>query len=70
MEAAKKPWAGRFEKPTEPSVEDFTESISFDKQLYKYDIQGSIAHATMLAACGLLTEEEKGAIILGLKEIE
>ncbi|MEK7822451.1 MAG: argininosuccinate lyase [Planctomycetota bacterium] len=70
MEDAKKPWAGRFEKPTEPSVEDFTESISFDKQLYKYDIQGSIAHATMLAACGLLTEEEKEAIILGLKEIE
>ena len=70
MEDIKKPWAGRFEKPTEPSVEDFTESISFDKQLYKYDIQGSIAHATMLAACGLLTEEEKEAIILGLKEIE
>lgn len=70
MEDTKKPWAGRFEKPTEPSVEDFTESISFDKQLYKYDIQGSIAHATMLAACGLLTEEEKEAIILGLKEIE
>ena len=70
MEDIKKPWAGRFEKPTEPSVEDFTESISFDNQLYKYDIQGSIAHATMLAACGLLTEEEKEAIILGLKEIE
>jgi len=70
MEDIKKPWASRFEKPTEPSVEDFTESISFDKQLYKYDIQGSIAHATMLAACGLLTEEEKEAIILGLKEIE
>ncbi|MEK7242499.1 MAG: argininosuccinate lyase, partial [Planctomycetota bacterium] len=39
-------------------------------QLYKYDIQGSIAHATMLATCGLLTEKEKEAIILGLKEIE
>ena len=70
MADIKKPWAGRFEKPTEPSVEDFTESISFDHQLYKYDIQGSIAHATMLTVCGLLTEKEKEAIILGLKEIE
>ncbi|MFN3467875.1 MAG: argininosuccinate lyase, partial [Candidatus Brocadiales bacterium] len=70
MDDTKKPWAGRFEKPTESSVEDFTESISFDRQLYKYDIQGSIAHATMLAACGLLTDKEKEAVILGLKEIE
>ncbi len=70
MKKAKKPWSGRFEKPTEPSVEDFTESISFDWQLYKYDIQGSIAHVTMLATCGLITEKEKEAIIKGLEEIE
>lgn len=70
MDEIKKPWSGRFEKPTEPSVEEFTESISFDHQLYKYDIQGSIAHATMLAACGLINDKEKGAIIQGLKEIE
>ncbi len=70
MEDIKKPWSGRFEKPTEPCVEDFTESISFDRELYKYDIQGSIAHATMLAAKGLLTEEEKERIVRGLKEIE
>lgn len=65
-----KAWVGRFEKPTEPLVESFTESISFDWQLYKYDIQGSIAHATMLAACHLISNKEKDAIIRGLKEIE
>jgi argininosuccinate lyase len=46
---AKKPWAGRFTKPTSKSVEKYTESISFDRRLWKYDIEGSIAHARMLA---------------------
>lgn len=65
----KKLWGGRFTKQTAPSVESFTESISFDWRLYKYDIEGSIAHATMLAKCKLITEKEKNAIVKGLKEI-
>lgn len=70
MSAHKKSWSGRFEKATEPLVESFTESVSFDWKLYKYDIRGSIAHATMLSACGLISEGDKDQIILGLKEIE
>ncbi len=65
----KKPWGGRFTKQTAASVESFTESISFDWRLYKYDIEGSIAHATMLAKCNLITKREKNAIVKGLKEI-
>ncbi len=65
----KKPWGGRFTKQTAASVESFTESVSFDWRLYKYDIEGSIAHATMLARCRLITEKEKTAIVKGLNEI-
>ncbi len=65
----KKPWGGRFAKQTAASVESFTESVSFDWRLYQYDIEGSIAHATMLARCKLITEKEKDAIIKGLQEI-
>jgi len=43
----KKPWSGRFQKATAESVEKFTSSIDFDKRLYPYDIEGSIAHAKM-----------------------
>ena len=64
-----KPWGGRFTKQTAASVESFTESVSFDWRLYKYDIEGSIAHATMLARCKLITEKEKDAIVKGLNEI-
>jgi argininosuccinate lyase len=65
----KKLWAGRFSKQTAASVESFTESISFDWRLYQYDIEGSIAHAMMLARCKLITEPEKNAIVKGLKGI-
>ncbi len=65
----KKPWGGRFAKQTAASVESFTESVSFDWRLYQYDIEGSIAHANMLARCKLITEKEKDAIVKGLKEI-
>jgi argininosuccinate lyase len=68
--ATKKAWGGRFKKKTASSVESFTESISFDSRLYKYDIEGSIAHTTMLAKCKLLTNKEKDAIIKGLKGIQ
>ncbi|MGD8577018.1 MAG: argininosuccinate lyase [Thiohalophilus sp.] len=65
-----KPWAGRFTAPTDAFVEVFTASVGFDKRLYKHDIAGSIAHARMLAHVGVLSEEERDAIIGGLKEIE
>lgn len=65
----KKPWGGRFTKQTALSVEAFTESISFDWRLYKYDIEGSIAHATMLAECKLISQKERDAIVKGLREI-
>lgn len=64
-----KPWSGRFKDKTNRLVEDFTESISFDKRLYRHDIEGSIAHARMLAKVGLLTKDEAESILRGLEEI-
>jgi len=65
----KKLWGGRFSRPTEKGIEEFTESISFDKRLYKYDIEGSIAHAKMLSKIGVLKKGELAAILRGLEEI-
>ena len=65
----KKLWGGRFSRPTEKGIEEFTESISFDKRLYKYDIEGSIAHAKMLSKIGILKKGELAAILRGLEEI-
>jgi len=65
----KKLWAGRFAEPTDAFVEAFTASVEFDQRLAPYDIQGSIAHATMLARQGILTEQERDAIIDGLLKI-
>ncbi|MBQ7919800.1 MAG: argininosuccinate lyase [Lachnospiraceae bacterium] len=62
-------WGGRFTKDTDQMVYDFNASINFDKKLYKQDIQGSIAHVTMLAKQGILTVEDKEAIIKGLEGI-
>lgn len=64
-----KPWGGRFSEPTDAFVERFTASIGFDYRLYHHDINGSIAHATMLAKVGVLTEAERDQIIQGLEEI-
>ena len=64
-----KPWAGRFTEPTDALVERFTESVSFDRRLAKHDIRGSIAHATMLAEVGVLTTEDRDAIVAGLEGI-
>ncbi|AHF05148.1 argininosuccinate lyase [Marichromatium purpuratum 984] len=64
-----KPWAGRFNAPTDAFVEAFTASVDFDRRLYRYDIQGSIAHATMLARQGILTEAERDAIVAGLEQV-
>jgi argininosuccinate lyase len=65
-----KPWGGRFAQPTDPAVEAYTASIAFDRRLYRHDIKGSIAHARMLAKCGLLTKAEADKIVAGLREIE
>ena len=57
-------------KKIDKSVEKFLESISFDKRLYKYDIQGSIAHTKMLAKCKIIADSEGKKIVKALKEIE
>ncbi len=62
-------WGGRFTKETDQMVYDFNASISFDKRLLPEDIEGSIAHVTMLAKQGILTKEEMQSIIDGLKQI-
>ena len=62
-------WGGRFTKETNQLVHNFNESISFDQKFYKQDIAGSIAHVTMLAKQGILSEEDKDAIIEGLEGI-
>ena len=62
-------WGGRFTKETDKLVYNFNASISFDKRFYRQDIRGSIAHVTMLAKQGILTEEEKEKITEGLEGI-
>ncbi|HKM57917.1 MAG TPA: lyase family protein, partial [Chthoniobacterales bacterium] len=63
-------WKGRFQQETAAAVQRFSESISFDWRLYRFDIQGSIAHASALQKAGLLTPEERQQIESGLKAIE
>ena len=65
----KKPWSGRFEEPVDERVKRFTASASFDKRLAKYDIEGSLAHARMLAARRILSRRDLGAIERGLARI-
>ena len=65
----KKPWSGRFKKPTDILMEKFSASISFDRRLYAYDIAGSIAHCQMLAKCKIITQTDSKKIIGGLKRI-
>jgi argininosuccinate lyase len=64
-----KSWAGRFHGRTHPAVERFTASVHFDKRLAPYDVQGSMAHARMLAKCGILAKGEAEAILRGLRAI-
>jgi argininosuccinate lyase len=66
---ADKPWSGVFDRATDRRVEQFTESVSFDRRLYAHDILGSIAHAHMLAKVGILTDDERHQIITGLEQI-
>jgi argininosuccinate lyase len=65
----KKPWAGRFTEPTDAFVEAFTASVDFDRRLAAADIEGSIAHARMLARQGILDAAERDSIIDGLEAI-
>ena len=64
-----KAWGGRFNQATDPRVEAFTESISFDKRLYAVDIRGSMAHATMLAHAGIITSDDRDHICAHLDQI-
>ncbi len=67
---AEKPWGGRFREETLKIVEVFTASIGFDKRMYRQDIRGSMAHAKMLAAVGVLTAQEAQTLVEGLAEVE
>ncbi len=69
-QATNQSWGGRFSEPTDAFVARFTASVNFDQRLARQDIQGSIAHATMLARVGVLTDDERDAIINGLTEIQ
>ena len=62
-------WGGRFTKETDKLVYNFNASLSFDSKLYKQDITGSMAHASMLAKQGIIEEQEKEKILEGLKSI-
>jgi len=62
-------WGGRFKKDTNKVIDEFQSSIKFDSRLYKQDIKGSIAHARMLGAKGIIRKEEAKLIIQGLEEI-
>ena len=63
-------WGGRFSKSTDEMINEFQASINFDKRMHHEDIRGSIAHARMLAKCGILTEEDRDKIVAGLEQIE
>ena len=65
----KKLSSARLTQPTNAFVEEFTASVQFDQRLYQQDINGSIAHATMLSSVGILTEAERDQIITGLNPI-
>ena len=64
-----KMWAGRFQKALDQKADDFNSSLRFDCRMYKQDVQGSIAHATMLAAAGILSKADEALICEGLESI-
>ncbi|MFC3152554.1 argininosuccinate lyase [Litoribrevibacter euphylliae] len=63
-------WGGRFSEGVDAFVEKFTASIEFDQRMYRQDIAGSIAHATMLEKVGILTSDELNQIVQGLNEVQ
>ncbi|MCW9051358.1 MAG: argininosuccinate lyase [Motiliproteus sp.] len=66
---ANQQWGGRFSEATDAFVARFTASVDFDQRMYRQDIQGSVAHARMLAKVGVLTNDERDDIVRGLQEI-
>ena len=62
-------WGGRFQKSTDKKVDDFNSSIRFDKRMYKQDIKGSVAHATMLGKQNIIPKEDSDKIVVELKNI-
>ena len=64
-----KMWAGRTSGITNSIADDFNSSIRFDSRMYRQDIQGSMAHAEMLAKCGIISEQDAGGLIVGLRGI-
>ena len=66
---SEKLWGGRFEKSTDEMINEFQASINFDKRMYREDIAGSIAHAKMLAAQKIISDEDAGKICAGLEKI-
>ncbi|MEX2308156.1 MAG: argininosuccinate lyase [Pirellulales bacterium] len=66
---ADKPWSGVFDRATDRRVEQFTQSVSFDRRLYSHDIRGSVAHAHMLSKVGVLTDDERHQIVTALEQI-
>src|SRR5687767_7715189 len=70
MPKKRSPWSARFAEPVDERVKRFTASVNFDRRLAKYDIQGSLAHARMLAVRGVLTRRDFAAIRRGLSLIE
>jgi argininosuccinate lyase len=63
-------WQGRFQKALDPKTNDFNSSIAFDSRMYKDDIDGSIAHATMLCAQNIISADDLSKIVDGLKAIK
>lgn len=66
----KKLWSGRFKETTEKTVENFTSSLSFDKRLWRYDIEGSAAHVTMLGKQKIIPKKDADLILRGLESIK
>jgi argininosuccinate lyase len=64
------PWSDRFKQPVDARVKRFTASVGFDQRLAKYDIEGSLAHARMLAACRILPRRDLAAIERGLARLQ
>jgi len=67
--AASGVWSGRFAEPVSERVKRFTASVSFDRRLAEFDIQGSLAHARMLGAVGVLSSDDVGAIERGMAQL-
>ena len=68
--AANQQWGGRFSEGVDAFVQAFTASVNFDQRLYRHDIAGSVAHASMLAKVGVLTDEECASILNGLNQVK